>query len=529
MIGLKSISAVAVTIVLIGAAYARGALGLDHLAHLSAAACFMIGLVASLVLGLVAAGWRPEQPSRTALAFAGLRPMIVEDATPRELPAAIQRVLLFSGFASIAIVALSNHAAAKITNLPTEMGAPSPSQFCLPEKPVDKAAPAPPPPVIDQPGCALVRRAFKLGYAKTLGACAPRQAVVAEVSPAAKREVCTRRQLDEPLLHYGYRRISGALGHATSVDPVQAVEHRVSDLRTHVDYVESLLADIHHAITGSPHAAHHLWVNLPDPHPGSLRDRFTGAPRCSTRYANLMLWPTWTESDQARVVEHVFGQLLFATRFGSTASCNDYVIHWDAPIDACARLAANPVQYLDSEGALKSVRAVLDRRRRLLEVAQLAKTLGRNPPAPPPPVSSIVSLSCFIVDPLVARSPIAPGPSGKPITIDGDEVGLRESHVLAIRPTGDGPLDVYIQLSTLLGGPDTTIVDKREPVPRPEDVTPEDFMLTRLDPLADADPFRGARWPLAHPELVELYPFERHLHAFIETFRRRYLAQRGRL
>jgi hypothetical protein len=528
VIGLKSISAVAVTAVLITIGALRGVLGLDHLMHLSAAACFMIGLLASLTLGLVAAGWRPELPSRTALALEGVRPVIVEDATPRELPGVIQRVLLFGGFASIALVALSNHAAAKITRLPTEAGAPSPSEFCMPDKPVDAAAPAPPPPVVDQPGCALVRRAFKLGYSKTLGRCAPKQAAVAAAAPVAAREVCTRRQLDEPLLHYGYRRVAGAFGAATSVDPIESVEHRVSELRTHVDYLESLLADIHHAITGSPHAAHHLWVNLPDPHPGSWRDRFTGAPRCSTRYANLPLWPEWHEGDEARVFEHVFGHLLFATRFGTTASCNDYVIHWDSPIDACARLAADPVQFLDSEGAIKSVRAVLDRRHRLLDVAQLAKALGRQPPAPPPPVSSIVSLQCFIVDPLVARSPIAQGPSGKTIAIEGDEVGLRETHVLAIRPTGDGPLDVYIQLASLLGGPDTAIVDKPAPF-RAEDLAGDDFLLTRLDPLADADPFRGARWPLTHPDLVAVYPFERHLHAFIETFRRRYLAQRGRL
>ena len=528
MIGLKTISSIAVSVLLIAIAALRGALGLDHLAHLSAGACFMIGLIASLTLGLVAAGWRPELRSRTALSLDGVRPRIIEDATPRELPGAIQRVLLFAGFASIALLALSNHAAAKISKLPTEMTAPSPSQFCLPQKPIDKAEPSPLLPVVDQPGCALVRRAFKLGYAKTLGACAPRQATAVAPAPVTRHELCTRRQLDEPLLHYGYRRVSGAFGTVTSVDPVHAVEHRVSELRTHVDYLDSLLADVHHAISGTPHAAHHLWVNLPDPHPGSWRDHFTGAPRCSTRYANLPLWPTWSEADGARVVEHVLGHLLFATRFGTTASCNDYVIHWDAPIDACERLATDPVRFLDREGALDSVRAVLDRRHRLLEVAQLAKALGREPPAAPPAASSIVSLQCFILDPLVARSPIAGGPSGKQLEIDGDEIGLRESHIGAIRPTGDGPLDIYIQLASLLGGPDTTIVAPQA-VLLPEDIAGDNFRLTRLDPLADADPFRGARWPLGRPELVAIYPFERHLHAFIETFRRRYLAQRGRL
>jgi hypothetical protein len=56
-----------------------------------------------------------------------------------------------------------------------------------------------------------------------------------------------------------------------------------------------------------------------------------------------------------------------------------------------------------------------------------------------------------------------------------------------------------------------------------------DFVLTRLDQLIDADPFTGTRWPLQRPDLVDVFPFEHHLHGFVETFRRRYLPQRGRL
>jgi hypothetical protein len=40
---------------------------------------------------------------------------------------------------------------------------------------------------------------------------------------------------------------------------------------------------------------------------------------------------------------------------------------------------------------------------------------------------------------------------------------------------------------------------------------------------------RHARPVAARPELVAVYPFEHHLRSFIDGFRRRYLAQRGRL
>jgi hypothetical protein len=378
-----------------------------------------------------------------------------------------------------------------------------------------------------------VLRAYKLGYARTLGACAPRQATpTAAPAPVARREVCTRRQLDEPVLHYGFRRVAGAARATAAVDPVTAADHRVTEARTHLDYLDGLLADIRHAITGTPHAAHHLWVNLPDPHPRSPASWFTGRERCSQQFADLPLWPAWQPGDEARLVEHVLGQLLFATRFGTTASCSDHVIHWDAPPDTCRRLADDPVAALDRSGALAGIRAVLDRRRRQLEIGALAQALGRSPPVAPPAAGAIASLACFIVGPAVdpAAGPTAGSgheATGSTITVDGDPLSLREIRVPAVRTAGDGPIDVYAALARLLAGPGGDLAAAVRP---PEPFEPgDDFPLVRLDPLIDADPFRGARSPLARPELIEVYPFEHHLHGFVDGFRRRYLAQRGRL
>src|SRR5262249_10260151 len=158
-------------------------------------------------------------------------------------------------------------------------------------------------------------------------------------------------------------------------------------IRSHLAFLDGLLADIRHAITGSPHAAHHLWVNLPDPHPGSLADRFVGAPRCSQRFADLPLWPAWHAGDEARLAEHVLGPFLFATGLGPTASSSAPVIHWSAAPDSCGRLTVDPIAALEGDGALRSVRAVLDRRARQLELVALAEALGRPPPLVPPPAS----------------------------------------------------------------------------------------------------------------------------------------------
>src|SRR5262249_22552504 len=220
----------------------------------------------------------------------------------------------------------TNEATARIAAAPSEVGKPSRAEYCQPEaakQPVAAAPePEPPQPVEDEAGCALVKRAFQLGYAKSLGSCAPKQAQVkAPVEKqAVKQEVCERRQLDEPFTHFAWRRVGEALAGAS---PVDATSERVATFQIRVDHAGDLLADIKHAITGTPHASHHLWVNLPDPHPASVGERFTGSERCSQRFADLPLWPAWQPGDEARLVEHVLGQLLFPTRFGSTASCSD--------------------------------------------------------------------------------------------------------------------------------------------------------------------------------------------------------------
>src|SRR5213078_299652 len=173
-----------------------------------------------------------------------------------------------------------------------------------------------------------------------------------------------------------------------------------------------------------------------------------------------------------------------------------------------------------------------DRRRRQLEVCALATALGRQPPVAPPGAAAIVSLACLVID---STGPAAPGGStvsrdatGATVVIDRDTVSLREIHVPALRTPDDGPIDAYAALALLLAGKGGDLAAALR-TPEPVEPRGDDFLLARLDPLIDADPFRGARAPLARPELIDVYPCEHHLHGFIDGVRRRYLAQRGRL
>ena len=539
MIGLKSVSAVVVAAILLAIAGARGALSAAYLASLSGAAWFAIGVVASLACGLVGVGWRFGVKSRAAVALSGRRLVLVDETEEaHELPAGAQRALVLAAMVAIALPALGNHAMARVVAVPEDIAAPTASAYCLEKsasEAVESKRPAPAPSrAAPQAGCALVRRAVQLGYAKSLGTCASKQDTEPAVAAAKKREICTRRHLDEPYTHYAYRRLAEFFNKLGDTSPGEAITRDETAVRAHFDHADDLLADIRHAITGSPHASHHIWVSLPDPHPTTLEQRLTGIPRCSTRFADLPLWPAF--ANRSELVEHVLGQLLFASRFGTTASCNDYAIHWDAPVDACAKLTADPIAFLGRDGALASLRAVLDRRRRQLAIIDLDRTLDRRLPEPPPPVSAVVSLQCLGVDPTsappsggAARSSGA-GPfdhAGKPtasaVNIDGESVAVRELHVATIRTDSDGPIDVYLALAALLAGTDV-------PPPRaPEALDTSRFPLVALDTLVDTDPFAGARWPLADPALAAVFPFELHLHAFVDAFRRRYLPQRGRL
>jgi hypothetical protein len=514
MIGFKSIAAIAAAVVALGAALGTGALGPDHVQGLTAASCLAVGLFAALLTALVAPGW-----ARLGSGGRG-----------RELPRGAQLGLLAVAFTCIGLGAFDNEATARLVALGDD-GKPSPSEYCPAEValPAEEREPVPPPPEIQ--GCALVRRAFEMGYAKSLGECAPRQVEVVK-KQVAKQEVCELRQLDEPFLHYSWRRLTHGAGGLADADPVGALTGKVDEIQTRLDHLDTLVASHLHSFTGSPHAAHHLWVNLPDPRPErSWVERMRGHDDCAERYDRLPVWPSTT--DPAALVDHVFGQLLFDARYGEApGTCTEYTVHWDAPPDACQQLAADPVDFLGDQGALENVRAVLDRHKRTVELRKLMEQLGHRQhlDAPPDP-RALVSVQCLIVDP--AGSGVG---GGREVLLDGYALPVRELRTKQIVAGGSGPIALFAQMSDLLagfsyGGParESTLIRIAAAPPQPGDVGPADYLLARLEYVHEIDPFTGARWPLEQADLLEVYPVQVHLRSFIEAFRERYWAQRGRL
>ena len=56
-----------------------------------------------------------------------------------------------------------------------------------------------------------------------------------------------------------------------------------------------------------------------------------------------------------------------------------------------------------------------------------------------------------------------------------------------------------------------------------------DFLLTRLYELESIDIYLDPGWLGNRPDLLEVYPYERHLQNFVQVFRRQYRRGRGRL
>lgn len=528
MIGARTLAAVGLLVLAVLAAGGRGLLEAGYLGRLTATACLLIGGFAALSVALLCVAWRPGRRSRWHLGWSGSGRLV-------ELPSAVQVALLGATFACVGLLAFGNREAAVLAAVPDQLGSMSLYQGCDKDSPV-AAEPAPATaPAPAARGCALIRRAYELGYADDLGECAPQQdepAATAEASGAAAP--CTARQEGEPALHYMWRILAGRGAEVAALDATGALRNGLRELETRFGYLDTLWAHQGHSVTASPHAAHHLWTNLPAPGSQSWFARLLGPDPC-IEWAELALRVRWDGVARApsALLEHAWAQLLFDRRYGEpVGNCPEYTIHWDAPVDACARLAGSPADFLDDTGALDPIAAVLDRHRRRGELRDLDRELDQSPRPAAPPADAVVSLQCFVIDPAGdgrARASEA--------VVRGFALPVRELRTAAVEPSGAAQLEVYQQLASLLAGGRYSgpVIDEASPArilqtpPAPADLEGEGFALARLEVLRDADPFLGAGWPLEREELRDVYPYHLHLARFIDAFRRRYHMQRGRL
>ncbi len=432
-----------------------------------------------------------------------------------DLPSWLRLAMSITVTSVLALAVIDGRALARLSRASGDVTSMA-STYCPDELP-----PPPPARVVNEPGCELVRRAYALGYTKTLGDCAPKT----EHTAQSARPICTRRQRDEPWLHYSYRLFTSSLGGVVGATKASYFTKARDDFQARAKHIGALRSSEIEMLTSSPHASHHLYTNLPDPKNGAFEET-----TCTSRYARLphRATPPKGPLQASLVLEQVVAQLLFEGTYDASAGhCREYHVHWGAPADACKQIAANPAEFLKRDGALNDVRRTLDRFR----VANELTALGEPKPTLEPP--AFVSFQCYIEGDASPRA-------RTPFTLDGQAFTADELHVSPSPEGAELYIDRYDALARLFaktfhygylmseagaaelaGGGATKELEAS--------LAGADYLLTRLYELESIDIYLDPGWLAYRPDLLEVYPYERHLKNFIEVFRRDYRRERGRL
>jgi hypothetical protein len=533
-LGTRSVTAVALLAGTLVAAWLLERFRADYWAQLSPWVTFLAGAFAFAAGTLVFAYWNLGERSRyyvrfgerlpfgeeTSLLVVPSRTLLVGDVPyvqVVDVPARVMHALYIAIFFGVALIGLDNRAVALVRDVPAKFER-SNIDYCKP--------PAPPKQVKKQAqGCKLVERAYKLGYTKSLGSCAPDHG-----EEKQDQRPCTRRQLDEPTLHYAWRRLDEQIEGLRTLDDGPSFWERFTG---QLGYLQTILDTTANSVAMRPRSSHHVITNLPDPRP-RLRDRVDRMLEhgCGARLAHLQHFPAMEAGPRgpSAMFEHVLDQLMFNPIYKPiVAQCEEIVVHWGAPANACKEIEANAANALDELGALDSVRAVLAWRSARAELRGVDARHALDVAAP----SRIVSLQCLMFDEAAQPAPAVE----RAFALDGITLAVREARTKPLTADGASQIRLYKQLAALLAPSfgygrltsNQAIGAAPEEAAMAESFRQPTFMLTRLDLLRDADLFLGNEWLAKRPDLLAVYPYHLHLKSFIEIFRRQYKEHRGRL
>jgi hypothetical protein len=525
-VGAKTVTTLVLTALALGLAGARGAFARAPLVARGFGTLFVVGLFGAVVGALMFRFFGLGERSRYALSadadapardraevyLLGLGRWRVTLGEARddafELPPALKEALCIAIALLVALGCLDARALDLLARF--RQRAAESSSFC-PEEELPVAAPAALDP--NAPGCELVRRAVALGYASSLGECAGKAAAQKGAAP------CTRRRRDEPLLHYTWRLLDGFFARLARGAGAGYVDRARRDFHARAAHLVARGSVEREVLASAPHASHHVFTNLPDPKNGAF------APRtCADRYRWLAHGPTPSAgaARASEVFEHVTAQLLFEGRYEPAAGyCREYHVHWGAPPDACARLGSTPEAFLKERDALGDVRAVLARARVSFELA--------GPGARAPDAAAFVTFQCYVEGD-------APGRRSLAFTLDGQRFAAEEVRVAPSPANATVYVDRYDAIAGLFVEgfhygqllSEAGLTD-RSPPALAAPLDGRDFLITRLYELDSVDLYLGPAWLADRLDLLEVYPYQRHLRSFVQAFRRQYRQARTRL
>jgi len=486
-----------------------------------------------------------------------------------ELPAVVRKIICVAILFNIALITLDNSGFEKIRELPSEFE-PLQSDFC-PENDDGfntKTIPE---------GCELITRAYKLGYAKDLGICEPNK-----IDPE-KLQVCQKRRIDEPYLHYMSRRLFSSLENQKALFDRENLQKITDTFDLQLVNLESIKDYQTFAISTASRASHHIWTDLPYPRNVIVQKyrEYLDPNYCLGQFqkqTNTITLEKGDERNNSKLIEHIYGQLLFNPKSKLTVGyCKEYKIHWNAKPDTCDQLAANPQRVLQEQGVLPEVEQVLHRH----DVANALLTLEdgirdidnakKSSQKTPLNISDdsnrqglyktnskskahvmvkskiakskqqirskneIVSFQCF----MRATGSHQKSKFSK-FELDNTDFTATTRYFPTLENNGESQISMYNEFakvledrfhySQLTSRSDVKIEGVSSEIPDNEQFLEQPtYLFTRLDILKNVDIFLGNSWVLERDDLLKVYPYHVHLQNYINKFRAKYQERHGRL
>jgi len=559
MIGTKTLIAIVLLAVATAFVGVGGYWDAAKLLRLGPTMALLLGVFACLTGNLLVRVWRLDQPSATGLRFAyrhgyldmgfsagehlAVRSTLAPGSgqAPWDLVPVARRLIYVVLFLWLGLVAVDDLTIERLQRLPQRISLET-GRFC------DDAKDNKQDHRLEAQGCELVRRAYRLGFAKSLGDCEPR-------AKDRDQGPCTLRQRDEPYLHYAWRLLTSRLTSLSRGVGPSAIEAFAERFGRQLAYLGPLYDAQRQSAAEVPRASHHLWTNLPAPRRSAIARVAESVRPGHCRAQTSRAGDRWSlpgkAGNRSLLLERAFGQLLFDPRYKPIVGvCNEYTIHWNAPADACRRLAEDPLGFLESSGARDRVLQVLGRSReqqtlRKLDQSGAIGALRLARPRAFDPLRShqrVVSFQCYIQPVHPCRgatcAPQLPSLSYRHFTLAGHRFTAGE---LRVEHTGVGrnaSIRMARQLASLLapGFYYGRLTSEASSMQRDEEGIPfaslfkgRDFLLSKVEYLRGADLFLGEDQLGGRADLYEVYPYHLHTKTFVEVFRRQYTLRRGRL
>ncbi|WP_455200552.1 hypothetical protein [Kaarinaea lacus] len=487
------------------------------------------------------------------------------DVNAIEFSPIMQKMFCVIIFFNIALVTLDNSGFEKIKTLPSQF-ATSEADFC-PDNDEDIYGESVP------EGCELIIRAHKLGYAKDLGICEPKK-----IDPE-KMQVCQKRRLDEPYLHYMSRLFVSSVEKQKEFFKNNEIKKVQDKFELQVNNFETLRDYQAYAISAAPRASHHIWTDLPYPQHFIIQKyrEYLDPNYCIEQFqkqTNTITLAKDDERNNSKLMEHVYGHLLFNPKSPLTVGfCKEYQIHWNSDPDVCERLVQAPESVLEDEGVLPEVKLVLRRHNianailslddsiRELENVNENTGMAKDNVEPvldekesqkkKPKVdvkskiakskqqirkkNELVSFQCFMQASTSGRL----NKTSK-FNFKNTDFTVTTRYFPVIENYGESQIAMYNEFSKVLEdrfhysqlssrsdvkieGVSSDVQDNQKYLEEPT------YLFSRLDILKNVDIFLGNSWVLERDDLLDIYPYHVHLQNYVNTFRAKYQERHGRL